>query len=191
MDGKADELLEKVFDFVTGKKGILEKREGKWRDREKAPMGLLIFFRRTLECTFQLRSKVNLAKNLSPTVFKSRRLWSFLQGAFSGSHRVLNQKCYPFYFVLVDLFVHKFIQSFWNLHAFLACTTSTLRTSMVQLHANAKNCCLLFKSATCCFHVVFLTLLQESPALSHYLLFIPFSISIMNNLRRMSLYRDS
>jgi len=29
MDGKADELLEKVFDFVTGKKGILEKREGK------------------------------------------------------------------------------------------------------------------------------------------------------------------
>lgn len=135
------------------------------------------------------RSKVHPAKYLSPTVIKSRYLSRFLQDALSACHGDLNQKCYPFYFISVNFFLHNFIQSFWNPCTFLACTTSTAKTPMVQLHANAKNHCLLFKSATCCFHLVFPVLLLESSALSYYLLFIPFSTPFKNTLRSTSLQR--
>lgn len=152
-------------------------------------MGLLIFFRRTLKHAFQLRSKVHLAKYLSPTVFKSRYLWSFPQAALSGSHRDLKQKCCPFYFVTVDLFLHKFI-IFESMHIFSTYNFHS-KDPVVKLHANAKNHCLLFKSVTCCFHLVFLVFLLESLALSHYLLLILFSMSFMNTLRSKSLCRDS
>lgn len=154
-------------------------------------MGLLIFFRRTLGCTFQLRSKVHWAKYFSPSVFTRKYLWSFLQGALSASHRHLDQECYPFYFISVDLFPHKVMLSFWNPWAFLARTTSAARTPMAQLHANAKYHHFLFKSATYNLHLVFLVSLLKNPALWNYLLFIPLSLSLMNTLRNTSLYRDS
>lgn len=87
--------------------------------------------------------------------------------------------------------LHKFILSFWNPCTFLAHTTSTARTPVVQLHGNAKNCCLLLKSANCFPHLVFLVLLLERPALSQYLFFLFSSICLMNTFRSTSLYRDS
>lgn len=121
---------------------------------------ILCFFRRFSleehECVFQLRSKVHLAKYLSPSVFKSRYLRSFLQEYVSAFNReFLNQKCSPFHFIPVDLFLPKLPRAFWNPCSLLACTNPASRIPTVQTHATAKNHCLSFKPATCCFHLIF------------------------------------
>lgn len=181
----------KVFDFVTEKKEILDKREGKWRGKgQQAPMGWLIFFRRTLECAFQSRSKVHLAKSLSPTLFERRYLFYSLQDDLLACHNHLKKKCYLFCTISVNFFLHKFILWFWNLCTFLVYTTSTARTPTVQ-HGNAKNHWLLFKSPIFFSHLVFLILLLEGPALSQYLFFLLSSICLKNTFRSRGLHRDS
>lgn len=174
---------------MTKEKGTLNKTEGKRRGGRASPHGLIDFLQKNIRVIFQLRSKVHLAKYLSPTLHKRRSLFYSLQDDLSARHRDLNQKCYTFYFISVNLFLRKFILWFWNPCTFLACTTSTARTPAVQLHGNAKNHCLLFKSATCFSHVVFLVLLLESSVLSQYLFFLFSSVCLKNTFRSTSLQR--
>lgn len=53
-------------------------------------------------------------------------------------------------------------------------------TPAIQLHGNAKNHCLLFKSLICFSHLVLLVLLLENPALSQYLFFLLSFICLKN-----------